>query len=420
MSMNRMVTAESVTVGHPDKLCDLIADSVLDDCLSHDPFSRVGCEVIAAGKRIIVAGEITSLHEPDVGAIVSSVLRRTGYPAERFVIQRLLRRQSPDIASAVELPLERRERNTYFPNRERQSRREGRVQDAKCVQAQPGERRHGKEQDAPALQWGAGDQGVMVGYACRETPQLLPLPVVLAHRLTDAVTAARRRLPFLGPDGKAQVTVTYDGEGKPLCLDTIVLSVQHSPETPQDELCWELTDKVLAPALRELPPDEETKLLINPSGRFVLGGPEADTGLTGRKLAADAYGTFAPHGGGALSGKDPTKVDRSGAYLARYIAKNLVAAGLCERCQVTLAYAIGRAEPVMTQVDTLGTGTFCADDCLADAVKLLFPLTPAAAIAHLDLLSPRYADTAANGHFGRPGLPWERTDMAAALREAVL
>lgn len=387
MSMNRMVTAESVTVGHPDKLCDLIADSVLDDCLSHDPFSRVGCEVIAAGKRIIVAGEINSLHEPDVGAIVSSVLRRTGYPAERFVIQRLLRRQSPDIASAVELPLERR---------------------------------HGKEQDAPALQWGAGDQGVMVGYACRETPQLLPLPVVLAHRLTDAVTTARRRLPFLGPDGKAQVTVTYDGEGKPLCLDTIVLSVQHSPETPQDELCWELTDKVLAPALREFPPDEETKLLINPSGRFVLGGPEADTGLTGRKLAADAYGIFAPHGGGALSGKDPTKVDRSGVYLARYIAKNLVAAGLCERCQVTLAYAIGRAEPVMTQVDTLGTGTFCADDCLADAVKLLFPLTPAAAIAHLDLLSPRYADTAANGHFGRPGLPWERTDMAAALREAVL
>lgn len=387
MSMNRMVTAESVTVGHPDKLCDLIADSVLDDCLSHDPFSRVGCEVMAAGKRIIVAGEINSLHEPDVGAIVSSVLRRTGYPAQRFVIQRLLRRQSPDIASAVELPLERR---------------------------------HGKEQDAPALQWGAGDQGVMVGYACRETPQLLPLPVVLAHRLTDAVTTARRRLPFLGPDGKAQVTVTYDGEGKPLCLDTVVLSVQHHSETPQDELCWELMDKVLAPALREFPPDEETKLLINPSGRFVLGGPEADTGLTGRKLAADAYGTFAPHGGGALSGKDPTKVDRSAAYAARYVAKNIVAAGLAKKCEVELAYAIGVAHPVSVMVDAFGTSAY-SNEQLAEAVKSVFDLRPAAIIRDLDLRRPIYRKLAAYGHMGREdlGVTWERTDRTDALKKAL-
>jgi S-adenosylmethionine synthetase len=262
----------------------------------------------------------------------------------------------------------------------------------------------------------------MVGYACSETPQMLPLPVVLAHRLTSALTIARKSgaIQGLRPDGKAQVTVEYDEDGKPFRLDTVVLSAQHSPEIPADELCFELTDKVIAPALQVLPPDEDTKILINPAGRFVLGGPEADTGLTGRKLMVDSFGVFAPHGGGAFSGKDATKVDRSGAYMARYIAKNLVAAGLCERCQVTLAYAIGAAQPVMVEVDTFKTGTVCADDCLADAVKLVFGLTPAEIIAKLDLLSPRYTGTAAYGHFGRPEFPWERTDQAKILRAAVI
>ena len=262
----------------------------------------------------------------------------------------------------------------------------------------------------------------MVGYACSETPQRIPLPVVLAHRLASALAAARKTgvVRGLRPDGKAQVTVEYGEDGKPLRLDTVVLSAQHSPEKPVDELCWELTDKVLAPALRALPPDEDTKILLNPSGRFVMGGPEADTGLTGRKLMVDSYGVFAPHGGGAFSGKDPTKVDRSGAYMARYIAKNLVAAGLCEKCQVTLAYAIGKAEPVMVEVDTFGTGTVCADDCLAEAARFVFGLTPAEIIAQLDLLTPRYTQTAAYGHFGKPEFPWERTDQAKILRAAVI
>ena len=263
-------------------------------------------------------------------------------------------------------------------------------------------------------------KGVWEG--CSETPQMMPLPVVLAHRLTGTLTFARKSgmIQGLRPDGKAQVTVEYDEDGKPLRLDTIVLSAQHSPKKPIDELYWELTDKVLTPALQAMPPDEDTKILLNPSGRFVLGGPEADTGLTGRKLMVDSYGVFAPHGGGAFSGKDSTKVDRSGAYMARYIAKNLVAAGLCAKCQITLAYAIGKAEPVMVEVDTFGTGMVCADDCLAEAVKLVFGLTPAEIISRLDLLTPRYTQTAAYGHFGKPEFPWERTDQAKALRAAVI
>lgn len=387
--MNQFYTAESVTEGHPDKLCDLIADSVLDECLSHDALSRVACEVLATRGQIIVAGEITSLFEPQIPAIARSVLQKVGYDPARYAIQCLVHKQSPDIAAGVDCSLERR-RNP--------------------------------SEDQPALQLGAGDQGVMVGYACSETPQMMPLPVVLAHRLTSALTAAWKTGAVRGlrPDGKAQVTVEYDEDEKPLRLDTVVLSAQHSPEKPIDELCWELTDKVLAPALQALPPDEDTKILLNPSGRFVLGGPEADTGLTGRKLMVDSYGTFAPHGGGAFSGKDPTKMDRSGAYMARYIAKNLVAAGLCGKCQVTLAYAIGKAEPVMVEVDTFGTGTVCADDCLAEAVRFVFGLTPAEIISQLNLLTPRYTQTAAYGHFGRLEFPWERTDQAKILRAAVL
>ena len=387
--MNQFYTAESVTEGHPDKLCDLIADSVLDECLSHDALSRVACEVLATRGKIIVAGEITSLFEPQIPAIARSVLQKVGYDPARYAIQCLVHKQSPDIAAGVDCSLERR-RNP--------------------------------SEDQPTLQLGAGDQGVMVGYACSETPQMMPLPVVLAHRLTSALTAARKTgvIQGLRPDGKAQVTMEYDEDERPLRLDTVVLSAQHNPEKPMDELCWELTDKVLAPALQALPPDEDTKILVNPSGRFVLGGPEADTGLTGRKLMVDSYGVFAPHGGGAFSGKDPTKMDRSGAYMARYIAKNLVAAGLCEKCQVTLAYAIGAAEPVMVEVDSFGTGTVCADDCLAEAVRFVFGLTPAEIISELNLLTPRYTQTAAYGHFGRLEFPWERTDQAKILRAAVI
>ena len=387
--MNQHYTAESVTEGHPDKLCDIIADRVLDECLAHDALSRVACEVLATKGQVIVAGEITSLYEPDIPSIVQSVFRKAGYDPTSFSIQCLLHRQSSDIAAGVGCSLERR-RNL--------------------------------SKDQPALQLGAGDQGVMVGYACSETPQMMPLPVVLAHRLTSALSVARKTgmIRGLRPDGKAQVTVEYGEDGKPLRLDAVVLSAQHSPEKPEDELSWELTDKVLAPALQALPPDKDTKILLNPSGRFVLGGPEADTGLTGRKLMVDSYGVFAPHGGGAFSGKDPTKVDRSGAYMARYIAKNLVAAGLCEKCQVTLAYAIGKAEPVMVEVDTFGTGTVCADDCLAEAVRFVFGLTPAEIISQLDLLTPRYTQTAAYGHFGKPEFPWERTDQAKILRAAVI
>ena len=387
--MNQFYTAESVTEGHPDKLCDLIADSVLDECLSHDALSRVACEVLATRGQIIVAGEITSLFEPQIPAIARSVLQKVGYDPAKYAIECLVHKQSPDIAAGVDCSLERR-RNV--------------------------------DGSSPSLQLGAGDQGVMVGYACSETLQMMPLPVVLAHRLTSALTAARKTGAVRGlrPDGKAQVTVEYDEDEKPLRLDTVVLSAQHSPEKPMDELCWELTDKVLAPALQALPPDEDTKILLNPSGRFVLGGPEADTGLTGRKLMVDSYGVFAPHGGGAFSGKDPTKMDRSGAYMARYIAKNLVAAGLCEKCQVTLAYAIGKAEPVMVEVDTFGTGTVCADDCLAEAVRFVFGLTPSEIISKLNLLTPRYTQTAAYGHFGRLEFPWERTDQAKILRAAVI
>ena len=309
--MNQFYTAESVTEWHPDKLCDLIADSVLDECLSYDALSRVACEVMATRGQIIVAGEITSLYEPSIPSIVRSVLRKVGYDPAHFAIQCLIHKQSPDIAAGVDCSLEQR-RNV--------------------------------DGSSPSLQLGAGDQGVMVGYACSETPQMLPLPVVLAHRLTSALTIARKSgaIQGLRPDGKAQVTVEYDEDGKPFRLDTVVLSAQHNPDKPMDELCWELTDKVIAPALQALPPDEDTKILLNPSGRFVLGGPEADTGLTGRKLMVDSYGVFAPHGGGAFSGKDPTKVDRSGAYMARYIAKTLWRQSCAKNAKLRLPMPSGK------------------------------------------------------------------------------
>ena len=386
--MKRFYTAESVTEGHPDKLCDLIADSILDACLKEDENSKVACEVLATKGNIIVAGEITSRYEPQVFEIVRKVLESAGYEAEEIHMDALIHKQSPDIAGAVERSRERR---------------------AGTVSVQSG------------LASGAGDQGIMIGYACDETPQLMPMPVVLANRIVRELSASRRSGYIMGilPDGKAQVTVEYEDD-RPVRLDTVVVSCQHEKEKSLRKLEHEIREKVLRPALRMLPPDEDTKILINPSGRFVCGGLDADTGLTGRKLMVDTYGSLVQHGGGAFSGKDCSKVDRSGAYMARYIAKNMVAAGLASRCQVSLAYAIGVAQPVMVQVDTFGTGNVCADDCLELAIPLVFGLTPKQIVDSLRLTRPIFRQTAAFGHFGRKEFPWERTDKVEALRNAVI
>ena len=283
------------------------------------------------------------------------------------------------------------------------------------------ERRAGTVSVQSGLASGAGDQGIMIGYACDETPQLMPMPVVLANRIVRELSASRRSGYITGilPDGKAQVTVEYEDD-RPVRLDTVVVSCQHEKEKSLRKLEHEIREKVLRPALRMLPPDEDTKILINPSGRFVCGGLDADTGLTGRKLMVDTYGSLVPHGGGAFSGKDCSKVDRSGAYMARYIAKNMVAAGLASRCQVSLAYAIGVAQPVMVQVDTFGTGKICADDCLAAAIPLVFGLTPSQISDTLHLKRPIYRQSAVFGHFGRKEFPWEKTDKAEQLRDTVM
>ena len=386
--MKRFYTAESVTEGHPDKLCDLIADSILDACLKEDENSRVACEVLATKGNIIVAGEITSRFEPQVFEIIKKVLESAGYEAEEIHMDAFIHKQSPDIAGAVERSRERR---------------------AGTVSVQSG------------LASGAGDQGIMIGYACDETPQLMPMPVVLANRIVRELSASRRSGYITGilPDGKAQVTVEYEDD-RPARLDTVIVSCQHEKEKSLRKLEHEIREKVLRPALRMLPPDEDTKILINPSGRFVCGGLDADTGLTGRKLMVDTYGSLVPHGGGAFSGKDCSKVDRSGAYMARYIAKNMVAAGLASRCQVSLAYAIGVAQPVMVQVDTFGTGKICADDCLAAAIPLVFGLTPSQICDILHLKRPIYRQSAVFGHFGRKEFPWEKTDKAEQLRDTVM
>lgn len=386
--MKRFYTAESVTEGHPDRLCDLIADSILDECLREDSHSRVACEVLATKGTILVAGEITSQHEPYVFGIVKQVLDEVGYDSEELQMDALIHQQSPDIAQAVE-----------------------------CSK----EKRAGLPANQDGFDAGAGDQGVMIGYACDETSQLMPLPVVLAHRIVRELSACRVSGYIEGilPDGKAQVTVEYE-DGKPLRLDSVIVSCQHREDKPLKKLEQEIKEKVLKPALRLLPPDGDTRLFINPSGRFVCGGMDADTGLTGRKLMVDTYGSMVPHGGGAFSGKDCSKVDRSGAYMARYIAKNIVAAGLASKCQVSLAYAIGVAEPVMIQVDTFGTGLACEDDCLSAAIPLVFGLTPVQIRAHLHLDRPIYKRTALLGHFGRKEFPWERTDKVKQLRDTIL
>ena len=367
-------TAESVTEGHPDKLCDTIADTVLDNCLEYDPSARVACEALATAGKILVAGEITAKVIPDIPAIVARTVRKAGYETD-YEIEVITHDQSTDIAEAV-----------------------------------------GGDKTASPQQ-GAGDQGIMYGYACLETDELLPLPVVLAHRLTRLLTDVRKAgtIRGLGPDGKAQVSVEYVF-GAPRRISAIVLSCQHAEDKDLSQLREELLEFVIQPALRIFPADEDTEIFINPSGRFVLGGIEADTGLTGRKLMVDTYGGLAPHGGGALSGKDGTKVDRSGAYMARCIAKNIVAAGLAEKCTVALAYAIGRADPVAVDVDTHLTGTY-SDKLLEQAVRCFFDLTPAGMIHTLQLNQPIFADACNYGHFTRANLPWEQTGQAGKFAE---
>lgn len=386
--MKRYYTAEAVTEGHPDKLCDQIADAILDECLKNDEESKVACEVLATKGNIFVAGEITSSYEPDVFGIVRKLLTGIGYSTDGIEIDTFVHQQSPDIARAV---------------------------------AESREKRNGLSENQTDWFHGAGDQGVMIGYACDETPQLMPMPVVLANRIVRELSACRCSEYIQGilPDGKAQVTVEYEN-GKPVRVDSVIVSCQHMEDKNLKKLETEIRNKVLLPALRPLPADEDTRIYINPSGRFVCGGLDADTGLTGRKLMVDAYGSMVPHGGGAFSGKDCSKVDRSAAYMARYIAKNMVAAGLASRCQVSLAYAIGVAQPVMVQVDTFGTGKVCEDDCLALAIPLVFGLTPQQIIHTLRLTRPIFRQTAAFGHFGRRELPWERTDKIELLRNTVI
>ena len=369
MRDNYILTAESVTEGHPDKLCDTIADAVLDACLLGDPDSRVACEVLATAGKITVAGEITTKSMPDIPHIVCKTIRQIGYSGN-YEVEVDIHDQSPDIAGAV----------------------------------------NGENEIT------AGDQGIVYGYACRETRELLPLPVVLAHRITKGLTEARRNgvIPGLRPDGKAQVSVEY-ADGKPMRVATVVVSAQHEPEVSQKELREAVYQLILVPALGEYL-DQNTEILINPSGSFVLGGFEADTGLTGRKLMVDTYGGIVSHGGGALSGKDCTKVDRSGAYMARYLAKNIVAAGLAEKCTVSMAYAIGKAEPLYVQVDTHGTGVY-PDAVLEEAVKLLFDLTPTGIANTLQLMEPIYQKYCNYGHFTHQSAPWEQTDCAELLWE---
>ena len=367
-----ILTAESVTEGHPDKLCDTIADSVLDACLSSDPAARVACEVMATAGKIIVAGEITARDLPDIPAIVCRTVRETGYGGSDYEVETVTHDQSDDIAGAV----------------------------------------------GSDTQMGAGDQGIVYGFACSETPQLLPLPVVMAHRLTLLLTNARRTgtIRGLGPDGKAQVSVEYEG-GVSKRIAAVVVSCQHDALKNLNQLRREVIRSVITPAMRDLYPDERTEILINPSGRFVQGGFDADTGLTGHKLMVDTYGGIAPHGGGALSGKDATKVDRSGAYMARYVAKNIVAAGLADRCTVSLAYAIDRAEPVAVDINTHWTGK-CSDKVLEQVVRAGFDLTPSGMIETLKLNDPMYAQFCNYGHFTHQDAPWEQTDRAAALADA--
>ncbi len=384
MKMKQYLTAESVCMGHPDKLCDLIADSILDACLRKDRSSRVACEVMATKGKIIVAGEITCSGKVDIRFVVRRVLRDVGYNPNRFLVFIFVHKQSADIATGVDKALEARNGDTSW---------------------------YGSI--------GAGDQGTVYGYATNETQELLPLPVVLAHRITRRLDSVRKEglIKGLLPDGKAQVTIEYEnGEAKR--VKTIIVSAQHIADKSTEDLREDIIRWVLWNAFEKFPFDNDTEILVNTSGRFVEGGPSADTGLTGRKLMVDTYGGLAPHGGGAFSGKDPTKVDRSGAYMARYIAKHIVWSDYAKRCEVSISYAIGKADPVAFEVDTLGTGTV-PDAVLREAALKVFNLRPAAMIEKLNLRNTIYADAATYGHFGKWQGSWEDVNQYKDYREAV-
>ena len=387
----RLFTSESVTEGHPDKVCDRIADAVLDAYLAQDKESRVALEVCCKGEHMYMLGEITSKGSVDLSAVARRVIADIGYDRKQLGFDDKnvnivcnIEKQSPDIAMGVDSSFEEKEGDSD---------------------------KYGKT--------GAGDQGMMFGYACTETSELMPLAISLSHKLTQRLTYVRKQgvLPYLRPDGKAQVTVRYSG-GVPSGIDAVVVSTQHDEDVSMQDLRVDIKREVIDAVIPADMMDESTKLYINPTGRFVLGGPAGDSGVTGRKIIVDPYGGYCPHGGGAFSGKDPTKVDRSACYMARYICKNVVAAGLAERCQMQVAYAIGVARPVSVTIDTFGTGRV-SDAELARAVQVVFDLRPAAIIDKLELEKPVYESTSNYGHFGRPGFTWERTDMTEQLLKAV-
>lgn len=389
----RLFTSESVTEGHPDKICDQISDAILDAILDKDPNARVAAETSVTTGLVLVAGEITTSSYVDIPKIVRETIKEIGYVRAKYGfdyetagVLTSIDEQSPDIAAGVNVALEARE---------------------------------GQMTDKEIDEIGAGDQGLMFGYACNETAELMPLPISLAHKLARRLTQARKDevLNYLRPDGKTQVTVEYDENGQPVRVDTIVISTQHHPEITLEQIQKEVREQVINEVVPAELIDSETKFFINPTGRFVIGGPQGDAGLTGRKIIVDTYGGYARHGGGAFSGKDPTKVDRSAAYAARYVAKNIVAAGLADKCEVQLAYAIGVAQPVSIAVDTFETGTV-SEEVLVNLIRKNFDLRPAGIIKMLDLRRPIYRQTAAYGHFGRTDvdLPWERTDKAEFLK----
>lgn len=389
--MRKLFTSESVTEGHPDKLCDQVADAILDAIIAEDPMARVACEVCATTGMVFVMGEVTTSTYVSIPDIVRQVVLDIGYDSSEMgfdgnscSVVTALHEQSRDIAGGVSHAQETRG-DTEGPQ-----------------------------------QTGAGDQGMMFGYACTETEELMPLPIALAHRLTHRMAMARKSglCPFMRPDGKAQVTVVYE-DGRPVAVDTIVISTQHDDDVSQDEIAREIKQHVILPVVPKDLITDSTRMLINPSGRFAIGGPAGDSGLTGRKIIVDTYGGYAPHGGGSFSGKDPTKVDRSASYLARYLAKNVVAAGLAERCQVALAYAIGVAQPVSFDIDCFGTAKV-SEAKIREALTQLVDMRPDGIISRFGLRRPIYRKTSNYGHFGRADadLPWEVTDLTGALRDA--